>query len=177
MSHAIRRFRPDDRDKVIAFAATMSEHDLLFLSRDVREPRVVTAWLKAIDEGEIDSLIAEDDGEIVATAALVRDPLSWSAHVGEVRLLVAPGRRGSGLGGDLLQGIFMIAQQRGLAKLTARMTVDQTGSIALFEGVGFRAEAMLKDQVRGTDGKSHDLAILSYDAARVAARHQAIGIE
>ena len=50
-------------------------------------------------------------------------------------------------------------------------------SIALFEGVGFRAEAMLKDQVRGTDGQSHDIAILSYDAARVAARHQAIGIE
>ena len=177
MSHAIRRFRPDDRDKVIAFAATLPEHDLLFLSRDVREPRVVAAWLKAIEEGEIDSLIAEDDGEIVATAALVHDPLGWSAHVGEVRLLVAPGRRGSGLGSDLLQGIFMIAQQRGLAKLTARMTVDQSGSIALFEGVGFRAEAMLRDQVRGTDGRSHDLAILSYDAARVAARHEAIGIE
>jgi L-amino acid N-acyltransferase YncA len=177
MSHAIRRFRPDDRDKVIAFAATLPEHDLLFLSRDVREPRVVAAWLKAIDEGEIDSLIAEDDGEIVATAALVHDPLGWSAHVGEVRLMVAPGRRGTGLGSDLLQGIFMIARERGLAKLTARMTVDQTGSIALFEGVGFRAEAMLKDHVRGTDGRSHDLAILSYDAARVAARHDAIGIE
>ena len=177
MSHAISRFRPGARDKVIAFAATLPEHDLLFLSRDVREPRVVSAWLKAIDEGEIDSLIAEDDGVIVATAALVHDPLGWSAHVGEVRLLVAPGRRGSGLGSDLLQGVFMIARERGLAKLTARMTVDQTGSIALFEGVGFRAEAMLKDQVRGADGKTHDLAILSYDAARVAARHEAIGIE
>jgi L-amino acid N-acyltransferase YncA len=177
MSHAVRRFRPEDRDKVIAFAATLPEHDLLFLGRDVREPRVVAAWLKAIDDGEIDSLIAEDDGEIVATAALVHDPLGWSAHVGEVRLLVAPARRGSGLGSDLLQGIFMIARERGLAKLTARMTVDQAGSIALFEGVGFRAEAMLKDHVRGTDGQSHDLAIFSYDAARVAARHEAIGIE
>jgi L-amino acid N-acyltransferase YncA len=177
MSHTIRRFRPDDRDKVVAFAATLPEHDLLFLSRDIREPRVVSAWLDAIDTGEIDSLIAEDGGDIVATAALVHDPLSWSAHVGEVRLLVASGRRGSGLGSDLLQGIFMIAQQRGLAKLTARMTADQTRSIALFEGVGFRAEAMLKDQVRGANGQSHDIAILSYDAARVAARHQAIGIE
>ena len=137
----------------------------------------VAAWLSAIEADEIDSLVAEDDGAIVATAALVRDPLSWSAHVGEVRLLVAPGRRGSGLGSDLLQGIFIIARERGLAKLIARMTVDQAGSIALFEGVGFRAEAMLKDQVRGADGQSHDLAILSYDAARVAARHAASGIE
>ena len=177
MSHAIRRFRPDDRDRVIAFAAALPEHDLLFLSRDVREPRVVAAWLKAIEDGEIDSLIAEDGGQIVATAALVRDPLSWSAHVGEVRLLVAPGRRGAGLGSDLLQGIFMIAKDRGLSKLLARMTVDQVGSIALFEGVGFRAEAMLKDQVRGADGRSHDVAILSYDAARVAALHAATGIE
>ena len=175
MSHAIRRFRPEDRERVSAFAAALPEHDLLFLSRDIREPRVVAAWLAAIERGEIDSLVAEDDGAIVATAALVRDPLSWSAHVGEVRLLVAPGRRGAGLGIDLLQGIFMIARDRGLAKLVARMTVDQSGSIALFEGVGFRAEAMLKDHVRGRDGQPHDLAILSYDAARVAARHGAAG--
>jgi len=177
MSHAIRRFRPDDSEKMIAFARGLPEHDLLFLSRDVREPRVVTAWLKAIEEGEIDSLVAEEDGEVVGTAALVRDPLSWSAHVGEVRLLVSSSRRGAGLGSDLLQGIFMIARERGLNKLVARMTVDQTGSIALFEGVGFRAEAMLKNQVRGADGRDHDLAILAYDSARVAALHAATGIE
>jgi L-amino acid N-acyltransferase YncA len=177
MSHAIRRFRASDAEAMVGFARSLPEHDLLFLSRDVREPRVVAAWLKAIEDGEIDSLVAEDDGQIVATAALVRDPLSWSAHVGEVRLLVAPGRRGAGLGSDLLQGIFMIAKDRGLAKLVARMTIDQIGSIALFEGVGFRAEAMLKDQVRGADGRYHDVAILSYDAARVAALHAATGIE
>ena len=177
MSHAIRRFRPSDAEAMVGFARSLPEHDLLFLSRDVREPRVVAAWLKAIEDGEIDSLIAEDGGQIVATAALVRDPLSWSAHVGEVRLLVAPERRGAGLGSDLLQGVFMIAKDRGLSKLVARMTVDQVGSIALFEGVGFRAEAMLKDQVRGADGRSHDVAILSYDAARVAALHAATGIE
>jgi L-amino acid N-acyltransferase YncA len=177
MSHAIRRFRASDAEAMVGFAQSLPEHDLLFLSRDVREPRVVAAWLKAIEDGEIDSLVAEDADEIVATAALVRDPLSWSAHVGEVRLLVAPGRRGAGLGSDLLQGVFMIAKDRGLTKLVARMTIDQTGSIALFEGVGFRAEAMLKDQVRGADGRSHDVAILSYDAARVAALHAATGIE
>lgn len=177
MSHVIRRFRASDAEAMVGFARSLPEHDLLFLSRDVREPRVVAAWLKAIEDGEIDSLIAEDGGQIVATAALVRDPLSWSAHVGEVRLLVAPERRGAGLGSDLLQGVFMIAKDRGLSKLVARMTVDQVGSIALFEGVGFRAEAMLKDQVRGADGRSHDVAILSYDAARVAALHAATGIE
>ena len=179
MSHAIRRFEAADRDRVAAFVATLEEHDLLFLGRDLRHPRVIEAWLDAIGEGWIDSLIAEDldaDGDpVVGTAALVRDPLGWSAHVGEVRLLVSPDRRGAGVGRDLLEAIFAIAHGRGLAKLSARMTPDQTGSVALFESLGFRAEALLKDQVRGRDGRPHDLAILSHDPARVAAQHKAFG--
>ena len=181
MSHTIRRFEPADRDRVAAFVDTLDEHDLLFLGRDLRHPRVIEAWLEAIAEGWIDSLIAQDcDAEgqpVVGTAALVRDPLGWSAHVGEVRLLVAPARRGGGVGRDLLEAVFAIAQGRGLAKLSARMTPDQTGSVALFESLGFRAEAMLKDQVRGRDGQPHDLAILSRDAARHMARQHAFGME
>ncbi len=53
------------------------------------------------------------------------------------------------------------------------MTPDQSGSVALFESLGFRAEALLSDQVRTGDGRPHDLAILSYDAGRMAARHRA----
>ena len=181
MSHTIRRFEPADRDRVAAFVATLDEHDLLFLGRDLKHPRVIAAWLDAIGEGWIDSLIAEDtdcDGQpVVGTAALVRDPLGWSAHVGEVRLLVAPDRRGAGVGRDLLEAVFAVAHAHGLAKLSARMTPDQTGSLALFESLGFRAEALLKDQVRGRDGQCHDLAILSHDPARVAAQHRAFGVE
>ncbi|WP_425228320.1 N-acetyltransferase family protein [Sphingomonas sp.] len=180
MSHTIRRFEPADRERVAAFVATLDEHDLLFLGRDLRHPRVIEAWLDAIGEGWIDSLIAEDlDGDgkpVVGTAALVRDPLGWSAHVGEVRLLVSPERRGAGVGRDLLEAVFAIAHGRGLAKLTARMTPDQNGSVALFESLGFRAEALLRDQVRGRDGTAHDLAILAHDPARVAAQHRAFGI-
>lgn len=181
MSHTIRRFEPADREHVAAFVATLPEHDLLFLGRDLNHPRVIAAWLEAIAEGWIDSLVAVDkDGvgePVVGTAALVRDPLGWSAHVGEIRLLVSPDRRGKGLGRDLLAAIFAIGQERGLAKLSARMTPDQTGSVALFEGLGFRAEALLRDQVRGRDGTAHDLAILSYDRARVAARQRAFGTD
>jgi RimJ/RimL family protein N-acetyltransferase len=169
MSHHIRRFAPSDRDAMLAFAQGLSEHDLLFLGRDLRHPRVIEAWLAAIDEGWIDSLIAEDGGKFVGTAALVRDPLGWSAHVGEIRLLVSPDKRGAGLGRDLLEGIYAIAMERGIEKLTAQMTPDQIGSVMLFESLGFRAEALLKDHVRDRDGKTHDLAVLAHDVARIAA--------
>lgn len=177
MNHTIRRFRPGDRDAMQAFANSLPEHDLLFLGRDLRHPRVIAAWQEAIAEGWIDSLVAMEGDVLVGTAALVRDPLGWSAHVGEVRLLVAGDRRGAGLGRDLLEGIFQVAKAHDLAKLTAAMTTDQAGSIALFESLGFRAEAMLKDQVRGRDGTRHDLAILAYDADRVARHHAAFGAE
>jgi len=161
MSHTIRRFRPTDDAAMLAFAASLPEHDLLFLGRDLRHPRVIEAWQQAIGEGWIDSLVAEDDGRIVATGALVRDPLGWSGHVGEIRLLVAPDRRGAGLGGDLLEALLSIAHAHGLAKLSATMTPDQAGSIALFEGLGFRREARLADHVRASDGATHDLLVLA----------------
>ncbi|MGJ3626012.1 N-acetyltransferase family protein [Sphingomonas sp. MMS24-JH45] len=172
-----RRFREGDRAAMEAFAQGLPDHDLLFLGRDLKHPRVIHAWLTAIGEGWIDSLIAERDGAIVGTAALVRDPLGWSAHVGEVRLLVAEAQRGAGLGRDLLQAVMAIAAERGLAKLTAAMTPDQAASIELFETLGFRGEALLRDQVRDREGKSHDLMILAHDAGRVAALHRAYGFD
>lgn len=171
----IRRFQPDDRAAMLAFAEGLPEHDLLFLGRDLKHPRVIEAWLTAIADGWIDSLVAVEDDMVVGTAALVRDPLGWSAHVGEVRLLVAAERRGAGLGRDLLQAIMAIAGERGLAKLTASMTADQHGAITLFESLSFRGEALLGDQVRDRDGRTHDLVILSHDAARVAAHRRAYG--
>jgi RimJ/RimL family protein N-acetyltransferase len=41
------------------------------------------------------------------------------------------------------------------------MTPDQAGSIALFEGLGFRREALLAGHVRARDGIAHDLLILA----------------
>jgi L-amino acid N-acyltransferase YncA len=168
MGYHIRRFEPKDERAMLAFAETLPEHDLLFLGRDLRHPRVIAAWVAAIAEGYIDSLVAEDGGAFVGTAALVRDPLGWSAHVGEIRLLVAPTKRGAGLGRDLLEGLYSIALERRLEKLTAQMTPDQIGSVMLFESLGFRAEALLKDQVRDRAGNTHDVAVLSHDIARSA---------
>lgn len=157
----IRRFQQSDRLPMQAFAADVPEHDLLFLGRDLRQPRVIDAWLTAIAEGWIDGLVAEDDGRLVGTAALVRDPASWSAHVGEIRLLVAPERRGTGLGHDLLQAVMQIATAHGLAKLTVAMTADRVRTLALFDSLGFAVEARLCDHVRDGGGTSHDLIVLA----------------
>jgi L-amino acid N-acyltransferase YncA len=162
----IRAFERRDVIGVAAFAAALPVHDLLFLSRDIQHARVIEAWQQSIADGEIESLVAIDGDKVVGTSAIVRDPLSWSPHVAEVRLLVAPSMRGHGLGRMMLDASIRMAGERGAIKLIAQMTPDQRGAIALFEETGFRGEAMLRDHVRDRDGKVFDLAILSLDLRR-----------
>lgn len=173
---AIRRFRPDDMDAMLRFSRALPEHDLLFLGRDLKHRKVIEAWQEAVEDGFIDSFVAEDGDAIVGTSALVRDPLGWSTHVGEVRLLVSPQLRGQGVGRRLLEELFKVAVQRELKKLVAQMTSDQRGAIQLFEEHGFRGEAMLRDHVMDRQGTLHDLVILSLDVARLAAQHEAFGL-
>ena len=156
-------------------AVIVPPHDLLFLARDIREHRVLAAWIAAVEAGEIDSLVALTGGEIVATTATISDRLSWSRHVAEIRLLVAPAFRNKGLGRRLLERAVARACAAGATKLTARMTPDQAGAITLFEECGFRAEALLRDHVRDADGKLHDLALLALDPAREQGRREAFG--
>ncbi len=172
----IRRFKADDMDAMLRFSRALPEHDLLFLSRDLKHRKVVEAWAEAIEDGFIDSFVAEDGDAIVGTCALVRDPLGWSTHVGEVRLLVSPQLRGQGVGRRLLDEMFKVATQRELKKLVAQATPDQRGAIQLFEEHGFRGEALLKDHVMDRQGSVHDLVILSLDVARMGAQHQAFGM-
>lgn len=175
---SIRPFSRADATGIAEFAMKLPEHDLLFLSRDIKHARVIEAWTDAVNAGEIESLVATAmvDGAdtVVATTAIVRDPLGWSPHVAEIRLLVSPALRGKGLGRALLDASIALAREAGATKLTARMTPDQRGAITVFEEAGFRGEALLRDQVRDREGKLHDLAILALDLARSDARHAAL---
>ena len=149
------------------FIASLPEHDLLFLSRDITHPKVIEAWVAAIPEGRVKSLVALENGVIVGCTAIVLHELSWSRHVGELRVLVSPSWRGKGLGRVLIQECFAQALELGLAKLCVQMTVDQRAAIVGFEGIGFRAEALFRNHVKDRDGKLHDLAVLSHDIGEV----------
>ena len=74
-------------------------------------------------------------------------------------------RAASGVAALVLTGVGTAGKPVVSASLSA--CVDQQGAIALFESLGFRAEALLKDHVRDQAGKTHDLAILAQDVARI----------
>ena len=165
-----------DEAAVLDFAQKLPVHDLLFLPRNISEPKVLAAWIKEIERGAITSLLAVMAGRVVGCGTIVRDPLSWSPHVGEIRMVVSTDVRGLGVGRALSQETFALALGAGLEKLMVQMTVDQVGAIAIFEGLGFRAEALLRDHVRDLAGRKHDIVVLGHNVAQVAAQLEAYGL-
>jgi GNAT superfamily N-acetyltransferase len=165
-----------DEAAVLDFAKKLPTHDLLFLPRNISEPKVLSAWINEIERGAITSLLAVKEGRVVGSGTLVRDPHSWSPHVGELRMVVSADVRGQGVGRALSQETFLLALGAGLEKLSVQMTVDQRAAIALFESLGFKAEALLHDHVRDVDGKKHDIVVLGHNIAQFAAQLEAFGL-
>jgi len=172
----VRLMSRADEAAVLAFAQALPTHDLLFLPRNISQPKVLSAWIGEIERGAISSLLAVKEGRVVGCGTLVRDPHSWSPHVGELRMVVSSEVRGQGVGRALSQETFALALSAGLEKLTVQMTVDQRAAIALFESLGFRAEALLRDHVRDLDGKTHDIVVLGHNIAQVQAQLEAYGV-
>jgi RimJ/RimL family protein N-acetyltransferase len=165
-----------DEAAVLDFAQKLPAHDLLFLPRNISEPKVLSAWINEIERGAIKSLLAVKDGKVVGCGTLVRDPHSWSPHVGEIRMVVSSEVRGQGVGRALSQETFALALGAGLEKLSVQMTVDQRAAIALFESLGFKAEALLRDHVRDIGGKTHDIVVLGHNIAQFQAQLEAFGL-
>ena len=166
----------EDEAAVLAFAQALPDHDMLFLPRDIAQPKVLSAWVREIGRGTLTTVLALDGDTVVGTAAIVRDPHAWSPHVGELRVVTSASMRGKGLGRAMIETCFAIMLQNGMEKITAQMTLDQTGAIAVFESLGFRSEGLLREQVQDRQGKRHDIVILSHDVAKIMSQMTAYGV-
>ncbi|MHB8375676.1 MAG: GNAT family N-acetyltransferase [Dehalococcoidia bacterium] len=151
------------RDAVLAFARALPKGDILFLRMDVTEPRNVDVWIDNIVASRTITVTAWDGDALAGYASLHHNEVLWTRHVGEIRTIVGHDYRGIGLGARLVEEIFEVAKQLGLKKITAQMTSDQKGARATFERAGFRPEALLTDHVIDTEGRTHDMLIMSYD--------------
>ena len=172
----LRYMTTADRAAALVFARALPAHDILFLRRDITQPEAIDIWLNGIERGRITSVLAERDGAVQGYATVDRGELSWSPHVAELRVLVSAAMRGKGLGRVLTQEAFAIALGLGIEKIIAQMTVDQKGAIAVFQGMGFRPEALLRDHVKDRDGRKYDLLILAHEVAKFQAQMDAYGI-
>ena len=160
---SIRLMEKSDRDRVLDFARSLPPDDLLFLRKDITDPKVVDEWVRDIEAGRVITVLAEGAGELVGYCSLWRDESFWGRHVGEIRVLVRPDYRGLGLGHRLSFDVFAIAKDLGLQKIIARMTPEQKRTRANLERLGFTVDAVLRGFVIDREGKRRDLLVMSSD--------------
>jgi L-amino acid N-acyltransferase YncA len=164
----------DDLDALLAFFERVPESERTFFKEPVLDRATVEAWLTG-DHGRRGLALA-GDGRVTGYVAVIR-LTGWSDHVGEVRLVVDPEQRGRGLGRALARWALMQALDCGLRKLTVEVVAEQEGAVAMFTGLGFQAEGLLRDHVRDRDGELRDLVLLSHSVDDAWSAMETAGID
>ena len=153
----IRELDAADREAIERFVERVPEGDRTFFKEDVQSPAVIEAWTRPGTA----RAVAVDGGEVVGYVAVV--PLhGWSSHVGEVRVVVDPERRGRGIGRALARRAVTGAIELDLRKMVVEVVAEQEATIAMFRSLGFDPEALLTDHVRDQSGALRDLMILAH---------------
>jgi ribosomal protein S18 acetylase RimI-like enzyme len=153
----ITTFAAADVDDVWAFFQRVPEGDRSLMKEPVSELATVQAW---VDDARALRFVARADDDVVGYVA-VFPGVGWSRHVGELRLVVDPAVRRRGVGQRLARHALRVAIEASLTKVVVEVVAVQESTIALFTRLGFRAEALLEDQVQDPEGNYTDLIVLA----------------
>jgi ribosomal protein S18 acetylase RimI-like enzyme len=170
---AIEALGPERCDALLRFFAALPEGDLTFIREEVHDPETVRSWASGSDAG---GRWLSVEGDEVTGYVAVRPLPGWSDHVGELRLVVAPDRRGSGLGRGLARHALVQAVGSGLTKLVVEVVAEQGAALALFTDLGFTGEALLVDHIRDRNGDLRDLMVLAHHVRDTWAGMDAVGV-
>lgn len=155
----LRLMTRGDVEAVLAFARSLDPDELLYLRVNITEPGVVERWAHYIETGRTETVLALDGDSVAGEASLLHNRTSWTRHLGEIRLQVAPPHRRRGVARLLTGEVEWIARTLDLRMLTARMTLDQTAAQSFFRSIGYQREAVLWDYVMTADGRTRNLLV------------------
>ena len=156
----IRKIEADDAARLEEFFGAIPADDRTFFKEDLSDAETVRAMADGSRRGA--RWIAVEDGAILGYVA-VHPGTGLSSHVGEIRLVVAPGGRRRGLGRDLARRVLLESvRDLGLRKLFVEVVAEQEPAIQMFRRLGFVAEAILRDQLCDRSGAMHDLILLAH---------------
>ncbi len=165
---------PERCEALVRFFAALPEGDLTFIEEEVTDAATVRSWVSGPASGG--RWVAVDGDDEVTGYVAVRPLPGWSDHVGEVRLVVAPARRGTGLGRELARHALVQAVGSGLSKLVVEVVAEQGAALALFTELGFTGEALLVDHIRDRNGELRDLMVLAHHVQDTWAGMDAVGV-
>ena len=152
----------EDAPALLEFYRSLPPEDLLYLREDVTTQTSMQRWITGIESEQSWHLLAGYEGRIIADGELDHQYYGWSQHVGELRLVVDPAFRGSGLSMILAREVVAQAVDEGLHKVIIQITTDQVSALHLFQKLGFQREALLSEHALDQHGELRDLIVMSY---------------
>jgi ribosomal protein S18 acetylase RimI-like enzyme len=159
-------------ERLLRLFDALPEGDMTFIKENVDRDSAAS-WV----QGRGCRWVALDgDGAVIGIVAVL-PLLGWSDHVGEIRLVVHPDRRGEGIGRALARHALREAVDMGLSKLLVEVVAQQESAVAMFTALGFEGEALLRDQIRDRSGKPGDLLMLAHFVQDTRSAIASMGVE
>jgi len=115
-SVTLRLMTPEDREAFLAFMRAQPEDDLFFLLVDVTTPEGLEHWMRDLQHAQHHGA-RRRVRQAVGYGSLHHGQTRWTRHLGEIRLLVAPGQRGRGVGRLLGHEVFTFGHDLDLRRI------------------------------------------------------------
>jgi L-amino acid N-acyltransferase YncA len=126
--------------------AVVAGGDTYMWSPDTDEPAARTAWMLPPPAVVY---VAEDHGQVWATALLKPNQPGLGDHVANAAFMVDPGHAGRGIGRKLAQHVLDDARRQGYTAMQFNAVVATNhAAIALWRSVGFRILATVPEAFR-----------------------------
>ncbi len=163
----IRPLKKADEKALHDYFLKLPAEEVARLKDDVTDPELISKWIYDLDYDAVFPLIATDKDRIVASGTLKFNPVGWRKHQGEIRATVDPEYRKKGLSTLLIENFIEIAKTMGLEQLTAEVAPSLDEAYFLFEKMGFKEAAVLKNFIKDQTGKHEDLVVMILDLNQI----------
>jgi RimJ/RimL family protein N-acetyltransferase len=156
-----RFLNEQDREALIQMFQEAPDEDIRFLKQNVKDLKLVNAWIDHLDYRKVLPLVAVDleTNRIIGDATLHRGEHA-AKHIGEIRIFASRGFRNLGLGSLMLEEILSLALQENLTWVKAEILADHKKVIKAFRVKGFEQKCLLDDYFIRKDGVTHDVVLM-----------------
>lgn len=157
----LRLLTPADRQALTDLYAPIAADDMRYLRHNVRDPKVIEAWVEGLDYDRVMPLLGLAGDRVVGNCTL-HFGHGPTRHIAEVRIFLARDFRRRGLGSRMLHTLLELARRRSVFYLLAQIVSDQTNEIKAFEQAGFERKCTLDSFFMLPDGDLRDVVQLVY---------------
>ncbi len=136
----------------------LPDEEVELLRDDVRDPEVVSGWIRHLDDGNVLPLLAvEEDTDRTAGMSSLHFMKGVYRHIADVRVVVSKDHRKLGLGSALIKELIRIANQIGLFYLRAEILTDSHLAVKAFRQLGFETACTLDSYFLSRQGMVRDV--------------------